>query len=99
MGRTRLTKAELEFARSLAPHVLWARRCNNDEPSPHLTLEQQLAIALILQNEKYIDKWCSSPAYMAYNYVCKGRTREHGDRVEWIKLIRDAVEGFNRESE
>lgn len=99
MGRTRLTKIELRFARELAPHVLWARRCNNNEPSFHLTEEQQLAIALVLKNDGYIDKWCSSPVNMAYKYVCKGRLREHGDHVEWINLIRDAVESFNREIE
>jgi hypothetical protein len=97
MGRTRLTKVELEFARSFAPHALSARKCHNDEPSPYLTSEERLAVALVLSDRDYINKECSSPISMAYAYVCKGRLREFGDQVEWINLIRAAVGGFNRE--
>ena len=94
-----LSDAEVAFARDLAPHVLWASKCNNDEPSPVLTLEYELAVALVLRNKEYIEGRCGCSTSMAYSYVCKGRVREHADEVEWIDLVRDAIEGFNREAE
>lgn len=99
MGRTRLTKADRAFARGLAPHVLWARQCNHDEPAEHLTREEQLAVALVLRNDEYISKLRFSPWAMAYAYVCKGRLGEYGDEVQWINLVRDAIDRFNREPE
>jgi len=38
MGHTRLTKVELEFARSLAPHVLWAKKCELFHPRQRPTI-------------------------------------------------------------
>ena len=100
MGRVRLTKAEAEFARTLAGRVRWARECNGGEPFRNWPLEERLAVALVLGNRTYIRMECFSfPVAMAYAYVGKGRTHPNADLVSWINKIRDAVEGFISEAE
>jgi hypothetical protein len=97
MARTRPKRAEVKFARTLVDHVHWARGCNGGDPCADWPLEQRLAIALVLRNHAYIEKEFSHipyPVALAYVFVGKGRARPNADLVDWINIIRDAVEGF-----
>jgi hypothetical protein len=103
MDRAPLTEADVEFARTLAGRIRWARECNADCPSTAWPLEEQLAVALVLGNSDYIstESLCVTyPVAMAYRYVGKGRTgSSYRDLVEWINKIGDAVEDLLREAE
>jgi hypothetical protein len=55
VSQTGLSDVEVAFARELADRVRWARENDGEFPAPEWSLEESLAVALVLDKRDYLD--------------------------------------------